>query len=141
MNMYNDDIINLPHHVSEKRPHMPISSRAAQFSSFAALTGYEDAVAETARLTDKKLILTEEERAVLDMRMLLLAENLEKRPVISVTYFIPDKKKTGGSYEAISGSLRRIDEYEKALIFTDGTEISLDDIHSVSSELFAEYGI
>lgn len=87
-----DDIINLPHHVSATRPHMPMIDRAAQFQPFRALTGYEDAVHETARLTDEKVELTEDEKALLDMRLQKLADDISSQPRVTLTYFRPDRK-------------------------------------------------
>ena len=86
-----DDIINLPHHVSAARPHMPMLDRAAQFMPFRALTGYEDAVRETARLTEEKPELTEDEKALLDVRLQRLAEEIAGQPGVTLTYFQPDQ--------------------------------------------------
>lgn len=131
-----DDIINLPHHVSKTRPQMSIHDRAAQFSAFAALSGYDDTVKETARLTDKKLELTEEEIAELNLKIQILKEYADTRPFVFVEYFIPDKKKSGGSYVTITGNFRRIDEYAGNLILTSGEEIHLSDIYSIEGEVF-----
>ena len=103
-----DDIINLPRHVSEARPRMPVYDRAAQFSPFAALTGYEAAVAETGRLTDRKAELDEGEKESINERLNLIQENLDKRPEISVTYFVPDKKKAGGEYVTVPGIAKKL---------------------------------
>ncbi len=92
-----DDIINMPHHVSEIRPQMPIHDRAAQFSPFAALTGYEAAVNETGRLTDKKAELDEGEKESINERLNLILEHIDERPQISITYFVPDKKRWAAS--------------------------------------------
>ena len=96
-----DDIINLPHHVSITRPHMPMRDRAAQFMPFRALTGYEDAVRETARLTEERVELTEEERSVLDGKLQKLVDALPGHPAVTLTYFQPDKRKAGGAYVKI----------------------------------------
>jgi len=98
-----DDIIDLPHHVSTTHPHMPMIDRAAQFMPFRALTGYEDAVQETARLTDEQVELTEDEKAVLDMRLQRLADEIASRPTVTLTYFQPDRKKSGGTYVTATG--------------------------------------
>ena len=98
------DIINLPHHVSSKRPQMSMLDRAAQFSPFAALTGYDDAIHETARLTNDKVDLSEEEKETLDRKQQILLERLGEHPALTVTYFIPDAKKSGGAYVTKSGS-------------------------------------
>ena len=123
-----DDIIHLPHHVSATRPHMPMIDRAAQFMPFRALTGYEDAVRETARLTDEKIELTEDEKAILDMRLQKLADEISSQPKVTLTYFRPDKKKTGGAYLTVTGQLKKIDDYEGALILMGGERILIEDI-------------
>lgn len=123
-----DDIIHLPHHVSATRPHMSISERAAQFMPFRALTGYEDAVRETARLTDRKIELTEDEKAFLDLRLQELADELASQPQVSLTYFLPDKKKAGGAYVTVTGRLKKIDEMEGVLVLTGGERIPIEDI-------------
>lgn len=135
MNRY-DDIINLPHHVSITRPHMDRLNRAAQFSPFAALTGYEDAIVETARLTDSKLELSEDKRARLDERMQILMERLNEKPRVAITYFKPDKIKEGGSYETVSGIVGKIDEFAQLIIFTDGRKVSVENIYDIESEIY-----
>lgn len=102
-----DDIIYLPHHVSGKRPAMPISDRAAQFSPFAALTGYDEAVMETGRLTDRMHELSEEDTAKLNRQLQFLMTKLREQPTLSVTYFVPDEKKSGGAYIVKKGKLRK----------------------------------
>ena len=123
-----DDIINLPHHVSATRPHMPMIDRAAQFMPFRALSGYEDAVQETARLTDEKIELTEDEKAILDMQLQKLADEIGSQPKVTLTYFRPDKKKAGGAYLTVTGQLKKIDDYEGALILMGGERILIEDI-------------
>ena len=100
-----EDIINLPHHVSKTRPQMSMLERAAQFSPFAALNGYDDAVKETGRLTDERIELGDEERDLLDRKQQYLQEIIADRPEITVTFFVPDEKKPGGSYTASTGNL------------------------------------
>ena len=131
-----DDIINLPHHVSKTRPHMSMHDRAAQFSAFKALTGYDDEVKETARLTDSKIELTEEDIRDLNLKIQVLKEYADTRPFIFVEYFIPDKKKSGGAYVTTTGNFRHIDEYAAKLILTSGDEIRLNDIYSIEGEIF-----
>ena len=133
-----DDIINLPHHVSKTRPQMSMIDRAAQFSPFAALTGYDAAIQETGRLTDEKIELGEEAKAILDRKQHYLSDMISIQPEITVTYFLPDERKSGGSYLSITGKLKRIDEYERMMILTDGKKIPLDDIMSIESKLFCE---
>ena len=123
-----DDIIHLPHHVSAIRPHMPMLDRAAQFQPFRALSGYEDAVRETARLTDEKIELTEDEKAILDVRLQKLADEISSQPKVTVMYFRPDKKKAGGAYLTVTGQLKKIDDYEGALILMGGERIVIEDI-------------
>lgn len=131
-----DDIIHLPHHVSKTRPQMSMEDRAAQFSPFAALTGYDAAILETGRLTEDKLELGEETRAILDRKQRYLAEIIDTKPEITVTYFVPDEKKSGGAYSTVTGFLKRIDEYERQLVLTDGRKILLDAIFDIESDEF-----
>ncbi len=123
-----DDIIHLTHHVSSTRPHMPMTDRAAQFMPFRALTGYEDAVRETARYTDERIELTEDEKALLDMRLQKLADEIHSQPQVTLTYFRPDKKKAGGAYICVTGQLKKIDDHEGYLILTGGERILIEDI-------------
>ena len=123
-----DDIIYLPHHRSKKHAPMPLSDRAAQFSPFAALTGHDAAIKETARLTDKKIELDEYEVAVLDGILQTIKEKLSENPEITVTYFEPDIKKDGGKYVTVTGNVKKMDEYTKFLIMNDGGRIRIEDI-------------
>lgn len=120
-----DDIIDLPRPKSKHEP-MPMSDRAAQFSPFAALTGYGDAIDETARLTDRRIELSEEERAELDYKQQYLA-TLDA-PTVTVTYFVPDERKSGGAYVTHTGVLKRVDEVERMMVFVDGTQVPLDEV-------------
>ncbi len=122
-----DDIIHLPHHVSTKHPQMSMLDRAAQFSPFAALTGYEDAVDETARLTEQKIELSED-------RITAISEALaELKPddAVSVVYFVKDARKAGGAYLTVTGMVRKVDAFAGILMFADGTAIPFDDIFSI----------
>ena len=130
------DIIHLPHPVSEKHPRMPMQDRAAQFSPFAALTGYEEAIYETGRLTEERAELGEEEKAILDRKQRLLLEKLYERPALTVTFFVPDEKKSGGRYVTKTGNLKKIDLIQQWMLLTDGTKIPLDDVMSIESKLF-----
>ena len=123
-----DDIIDLPHHVSSTRPRMPMIDRAAQFQPFRALTGYEDAVRETARLTDRRIELTEEEKARLDAALQRLMDSISSRHQVSVTWFQPDKRKAGGAYVTTTGRLKKIDDLEGVLILLGGERIVIEDI-------------
>lgn len=134
-----DDIINLPHHVSERHPPMPIKDRAAQFSPFAALTGYESEVKEAARLTDKKIELSEEQRAILDERLCLLEDILPDRPEVAFTYFLPDIRKDGGAYTTITGKLKKLNRVERTVMLTSGVSIPVDNLLEVDSTIWTDY--
>lgn len=123
-----DSIINLPHKQSSVRKRMPISDRAAQFAPFAALTGYEEAVKETARLTDLKIEQTEHALDMLNQKITNIKEIISDQPVVKITYFVPDSRKQGGKYETYTGRLRLIDETFRMFVFTDGRKINMDDI-------------
>ncbi|MBQ3156867.1 MAG: hypothetical protein IJB81_08090 [Clostridia bacterium] len=128
-----EDIIGLSHHVSPRRPQMSNSGRAAQFAPFAALSGFEESIDETARLTDRCTEPDEEALALLNERMLRLTEAVRDRPEITLLCFEPDEKKPGGAYHSITGRVRRIDEVQRRLILADGTEIPFERIHSIES--------
>lgn len=131
-----DDIINLPHHVSAKHPQMELLDRAAQFSPFAALTGHEDSIRETARRTEEFLELEEDKKEQLDEKIHVLQENLWKKPEIIVTYFVPDEKKAGGAYVTHRGRIRKIDTYRHRLLFEDGTDVGMQYIFEIDGEMF-----
>ena len=126
-----DDIIDLPHHVSINHAPMPARDRAAQFSPFAALTGYEELIDETGRETSPRLSSDEHRQNELDRRMAYLRAHLPERPEVELTCFVPDERKTGGSYEAIRGIVRRIDDYAQKLTFTDGRSVHIRDVWDV----------
>ncbi len=107
---------------------MPMLDRAAQFQPFRALTGYEDAVQETARLTDEKIELTEDEKAILDMRLQKLLDEISSQPKVTLTYFRPDKRKAGGAYVCVTSQLKKIDDFEGTLILMGGERILIEDI-------------
>lgn len=123
-----DDIINLPHHISTKHPQMTLESRAAQFAPFAALTGYEDEVEETARLTTKRKEIDEELKAILDIKLQKIRKSISKKFEIIFTYFIKDSKKQGGKYITVKGVVKKIDEYNQIIILEDRTKIPILDI-------------
>lgn len=133
-----DDIINLPHPVSKRHPQMPLLNRAAQFSPFAALTGHDAAIRETARLTDSFIELDEDQKEPLDEQLQLIRKNLEQKPECEITYFEPDEKKDGGSYVTVCGRVKKIDEYRHLIIFTDETVLPIEHIFSVRGELFQD---
>ncbi|MBQ4651402.1 MAG: hypothetical protein IJB78_01650 [Oscillospiraceae bacterium] len=135
MNEYRD-IINLPHHVSQKRRPMGRRERAAQFSPFAALTGYDAVIAESGRLTGERIELSEDSRAVLDAKQQLLLEHLAERPEIVITYFLPDEFKEGGAYVCIKGRVKKLDCIERLIIMIDGKKIPMDEVISMEGEFF-----
>ena len=134
--MYND-IINLPHHVSATRPQMPMMERAAQFSPFAALTGYDAAIKETGRLTEEKIELDEENLKDLSMRFQMLIDHLKDEPEVSFTYFKPDERKTGGAYIEVSGVVKKVDYFERLILMKNGLKLPMDDILNVEGEIFS----
>lgn len=129
-----DDIIALPHPESASHPRMSLLERAAQFSPFAALSGYEEAVKETARLTDEKTVLSEEELAQLNQKFALLMPKIKERPAVTLTRFVADEKKTGGRYLTETVRIRRLDPVHRLLITDDGRRISFDDIADLQNE-------
>lgn len=131
-----DDIINLPHHVSTTRPHMTAIDRAAQFSPFAALTGHDAAIKETARLTDERVELDEYTKDALSDRLQIIADRIKEQPEIAITYFQPDAKKNGGAYVTAISMVKKIDEYERVVVMTDGTVIPFDEIISIDGQIF-----
>ena len=126
-----DDIINLPHHVSKKHPQMTMHDRAAQFSPFAALTGHSDQIAETARLTQEKSILSEDVISSINMKLASLKMHISERPMVRITYFIEDALKSGGHYETVESSIRKIDEDSQVLVLDDSSEIPFSHIRHI----------
>ena len=122
-----DDIISLPHHTSTKRVHLSTAQRSAQFASFAALKGFEDEIAETARVTDKKLILDENEIEILNEALQYISYNINENLEVSITYFVPDKLKSGGAYITKKGTVKKIDTFNKS-VTVDNAEIPVNDI-------------
>ena len=131
-----DDIIHLPHHVSALHPQMPLRDRAAQFSPFAALVGYEEAIDETARYTEARPELDESRKLVLDGRLQLLEERLAERPEITVLRFEPDGRKPGGALRELTGPALRLDRYARTLTLQGVPPIPIDDILDLRGEFF-----
>ena len=131
-----DDIIDLPHHVSTTRPRMTNMDRAAQFSPFAAVVGYDAAVKETARLTDARVEMDENSKTILNEKLQMILEHSDRNPEIMITYFVQDSKKAGGAYVSTTGILKKVDAYEQVLVMRDGTRIPLSDIFEIEGELF-----
>lgn len=153
-----DDILYLPHHVSTKHPQMSLEDRAAQFSPFAALTGHKEVLSEAGRVTDARVELDENMKAILDEKLRILLEQIkgqvngqekaqgkwrknqqenawaDKRPEAAITYFVPDDKKSGGSYRTIQGQIGKTDEQGQWMQMTDGTVIPICDIVDIHIE-------
>lgn len=138
MNGKYESIKYLPHHVSQKHPQMSMLDRAAQFSPFAALTGYDAAVQETARLTDFKIELAEDDLIALNAKLQLLQAHLAEKPEISIIYFEPDSRKAGGTYLSCDGTVKRIDEFERCITMTTGQKIPIDDVLDIVGDIFKE---
>ncbi len=123
-----DDIIDLPHPVSQRHPQMPMELRAAQFAPFAALSGYEEVLQETERLTDPKSALGEDAQAALARTLSQLAARAAEQPAITVRYFLPDARKAGGAYRTVTGFLKGVDAVAGLLLLTNGVQIPLADL-------------
>ena len=136
-----EDIVDLPHHVSRKHPQPTVADRAARFAPFAAITGYEEMVLEEARVTDERIEMDESSKAALNEKLNMILEFIDEQPEVSITYFEPDKRKAGGAYVTVTGTVKRIDEYEHLVIMTDGKKINIDDIYNLQGELFYSLGI
>ena len=134
MENYND-IIHLSRPKS-KHPRMSLHQRSAQFAPFAALTGYEGQVKETARLTDKRIEIDEELKQILDMKIQVIKEKISSKPELEITYFIPDDKKDGGRYETIFDNISKIDNYNEKIIMQKGLKIDIKEIIDINSEIF-----
>lgn len=131
MNRNYEDIIKLPHHISKTRPQMSLEQRSAQFAPFAALTGYEDEIIETERLTMDKIELDDETKQILDRKLQMISEKITNHPKIAITYFIPDSKKNGGKYKTIIGNVQRMDTYTNSIILTNKTQIQVSEIINI----------
>jgi len=138
-----EDIIHLPHHKAANRPHMSMYDRAAQFSPFAALSGFDGVIAETGRMTERKIELSESEKVLLDQKLTLIDDVIQDRfnPEITVVYFVPDLLKEGGEYQEYTGKVRKVDAIERTLVFlaangrSAGKTIRVDDISEIHGEL------
>lgn len=136
-----EDIVNLPPHISKKHPQPTMMDRAARFAPFAAITGYEEMVLEEARITEERIDLDEGTLSILNEKLNMIQEFLDEEPEIKITYFEPDKKKSGGAYVSVTGIVKRIDEYEHLVIMTDGKMIRVEDIYGLESDLFYSLGL
>ena len=132
-----EDIINRPHHVSKARPQMSELERAAQFAPFAALTGYDSAIKETGRLTDEKIEMDEEALNILNMKFQILVDSLDDEPEVTFTYFKPDERKAGGAYIEVTGTVKKVDDFERLIVMQNGIKMPMDDILNIEGEIFA----
>lgn len=122
-----NDIIHLPHPEPKNHPRMPMEARAAQFAPFAALTGYDAVISEAARLTDTQIVLDDYEQQLLNQQFLTLLEHIAEHPIVTIRYFVADQKKAGGSYQLLTGAVKRFDDHLQ-LLMVDGQQIPLKDI-------------
>ncbi len=132
------DIIDLPHHVSKNRMPMSLYNRAAQFAPFAALRGYEEAIAETARQTDQKVSLSDNQIDDIDFKMQILEKHLDEKNEVTIQYFQKDKRKEGGTYLTMTSIIKKFDYYHQTIILMNGKIIHFDDIVALSSPLFSK---
>lgn len=131
-----DDIINLPNPTSKNHPRMSLHDRAAQFAPFAALTGHDAAIKETARLMDERLELSDEIIMKLNDQLNMIRDNIGTEQEVSITYFVPDDKKAGGAYVTHSGVVKKIDKFKRKLIMQDETVILIEQISEIQGEIF-----
>ena len=134
MNGY-EDIINLSHYEFKNHKRMAIENRSAQFAPFSALCGYSEEIIETARLTERRLIITEDRKDILNNKLNIVENNINNKCEIEVNYFLKDNKKLGGSYLEHKGIVKKIDKIKKLLIFEDGNKIKLEDIFDIKSDI------
>ena len=130
-----EDIINLPHYEPKKHPRMSSYNRAAQFAPFAALTGYEEQVKETARLTDKRVEIDEGLRNLINSKLQIIDRNIKSKPEVTITYFVKDKKKNGGYYTTIKGNAKKVDSIKEIIVLSDKTKIDMKDILTITGEI------
>ena len=129
-----DNIINLPHHVSLTRKQMSMHDRAAQFAPFAALVGYDDAVAETARLTESRPELDEQEQQAINERLAYIVDHIHEQPEVRIKYFVPDEHKSGGAIVEVSGKVKKISATDAIIVLTDGNSAAIRDIIYISTK-------
>ncbi len=128
MNNKYEDIINQKRPISKKHPPMPLEERAAQFAPFAALTGYEETITETAREVDKRIELDEEAQNTINRKIQELKQQIVTKPIVSITYFQKDLRKEGGEYVTVTEKIRKIDDYKKIIVLENKTEIPIREI-------------
>ena len=134
-----DDIINLPRHISKKHPQMSLYARSAQFAPFAALTGYDGLIKETARFTDQRIEIDEELKLILDSKLQIIKKKIKSQPEITFTYFVPDSKKSGGSYITKTSSVKKVDIYQQLVILLDNTEIPITEIIDMTGDIIKRF--
>jgi hypothetical protein len=132
-----EDIINLPHHVSATRPQMSMMDRAAQFSPFAALTGYDAAIKESGRLTDEKIEMDADALNILNAKFQMLRNHLKENPEVTFTCFRPDERKAGGAYITVTGTVKKMNDFERLIVMQNGTKMPMDDILDIEGDIFA----
>lgn len=130
-----EDIINLPHHTSKKHPRMSLEARSAQFAPFAALTGYDEVLIETARLTNERIEIDETIKVIIDSKLQIIKEHIKEMPLITFMYFVPDLKKDGGKYVTVTGNVKKIDEYRNGIVLENKTEIPIDEIIDINGDI------
>lgn len=139
MNNKYDDIMNLPHHTSTRHPRMSIEARSAQFAPFSALTGYGDAIKETARLTEERIEIDDGLREILNNKLQIIEKNLSINPKITFTYYVPDDKKTGGTYQSVTSMVKKIDSINEVIITKDNRKIPMKEMIDISCETLNFY--
>ena len=130
------DILYLPHHELTTRRRMPVGNRAASFSPFAALTGYDESIKEASRFTKERIELDDAAKADLNDKLNIAISKAENKPILSITYFLPDKRKKGGEYVTVKGVILRIDTHEKRIFFADHSSIPIDDIYEIDGDIY-----
>lgn len=130
-----EDIINLPHHTSKKYPRMSLEARSAQFAPFAALTGYDEVLIETARLTNERIEIDDTIKVIIDSKLQIIKEHIKEMPLITFMYFVPDTKKDGGKYVTATGNVKKIEEYRNVLVLDNKIEIPIDEIIDINGEI------
>ena len=131
-----DDMLNMEHHVSKLHAPMSMTNRAAQFAPFAALTGYDEAVRETGRLTDRRAELDENEKEEINNKLLMLQDCIDEHHTVTITYFVPDKNKQGGKYETVTSAVKKLNVIDRCLIMDNGTNVEINEITDITGEIF-----
>lgn len=125
------DIINLKHHISKVHKQMSLENRAVQFAPFSALTGYDDAIKQTTRITQERIEIDEEFKYTLNKKLIYIHNQISSNPKVTITYFVPDSKKMGGKYQTVTGNVRKIDKYNKIIMLINGLKIPIIEIINI----------